>query len=299
MSERETFTRTVAAELAADGDGRTIEARIAPYGAAAEVADPPEFKPYNEMFVPGAFEAQTRAAGRLKIWLNFEHDQGLRGIVGHGATLEERSDGLYGTFRVHENADGDKALQLIRDGLLTGLSLEFAALRSRVVNGVVQRLRAHIDKVSLCRFPAYSDAQILAVRTAPLEQVPPAEEPAEELLERLAALGVERLQHRAVTRKPWDGSPARFTDDQYKRATLFCRGGDAPPKQDCSLPVLEPNGDLNVNALGAAAAALAGGRGGLANVTGAQKATAARKLIRYYRQAGMEPPASLVAMAGR
>jgi Escherichia/Staphylococcus phage prohead protease len=288
MSEHATFTRTVEAELAA-GDGRTVEARIAPYGVPARVADPPKFEAYDEMFVPGAFEAQTRAAGRVKIWLNFEHDQGLRGIVGHGLTLDERTDGLYGTFRVHENGDGDKALQLVRDGLLTGLSLEFAALRSRVVAGVVQRIRAHIDKVSLCRFPAYADAQVLAVRTAPPAEVAPAAPADEALVERLAALGVEPLNARAVTRKAWDASPARYTPDEYKRATIL----------DGSLAVLEPNGDLNINALGAASAALAGVGGGHAKITGAQKAAAARKLIRYYRQAGMEPPANLVTMAGR
>jgi hypothetical protein len=62
--------------------------------------------------------------------------------------------------------------------------------------------------------------------------------------------------------------------------------------------VLEPDGTLNVNALGAAAGALAGGRGGLANTTAAQKATAARKLIRYYNQAGMDVPPGLRQIAG-
>jgi hypothetical protein len=99
---------------------------------------------------------------------------------------------------------------------------------------------------------------------------------------------------RAVTRKPWDGSAARFTDEQYQRSCLIDRGGDAPVKQRCSLPVLEPNGDLNANALGAAA-----GRLNQVQATSAQKATAARKLIRYYGQADMDPPASLRAIAAR
>jgi hypothetical protein len=53
-----------------------------------------------------------------------------------------------------------------------------------------------------------------------------------------------------------------------------------------------------VNALGAAAGALAGGRAPLANVTAAMKATAARKLIRYYGAAGVEPPTGLRKLAG-
>jgi HK97 family phage prohead protease len=238
------------------------------------------------------------------MWLNFEHEQGIRGIVGHGVELEDRGDGLHGSFRVHENADGDKALQLVREGLLGGLSLEFVAMRSRTVDGIVQRLRAHIDKVSLVRFPAYEGAQVLAVREQPLEEEEETPAPAlraepmvDELAERLAALELEPLRRIATTGKTWDGSPARFTDDQYKRSALFCRGGGDPPKADCSLPVLEPDGTLNTNALGAAAAALAGARGGVRGASPQQKASAARKLIRYYNAAGLEPPASLIALA--
>ena len=155
----ELLVREFPVELAEDGDGRTLEARIVPYNTRARVADAPSFEPYEESFLPGAFERQTSAPDRLKIWLNFEHEQGLRGIVGHGIALEEREDALYGTFRVHDNTDGDKALGMVRQGLLTGLSIEFNPLKSKRVDGVVQRLRAHLDKVSLVRIGAYSNAQ--------------------------------------------------------------------------------------------------------------------------------------------
>jgi phage head maturation protease len=114
---RRTFETAV---TASEGDGRTIEARIVPYNVEAIVVDLPpagDGIPYPEVFVPGAFERQLRAADRVKVWLNFEHEVGLRGIVGHGTELHDGEDGLYGTFRVHENADGDKALSMVRDGL--------------------------------------------------------------------------------------------------------------------------------------------------------------------------------------
>jgi HK97 family phage prohead protease len=291
-----TLVRAFDADLAA-GDGRTIEARIAPYGTPAMVADPPDFVPYQELFAPGAFERQLSAPDRVRIWLNFEHEQGLRGIVGHGLELHDRSDGLHGDFRVLENPDGDKALQLVHEGLLTGLSLEFAALRSKVVDGVVHRLRAHIQAVSLCRFPAYQGAEVLAVRQEPITTASVGPVLSPDLTSRLEALGVTPLQRVSVTSKPWDGSPARFTDEQYLRSCLVDRGGEGPAKGRASLPVLEPDGTLNTNALGAAAAVLAGARGGVRNVTGAQKSAAARKLIRYYGAAGMEPPPSLRALA--
>lgn len=311
--ERETLIREFPVEFA-EGDGRTIEARIVPYNKPTRVVDLPEHGgtgvPYEETWLPGAFENQTRAVGRIKVFLNFEHESGLRGIIGHGAALEDRQDALYGTFRVHENADGDKALQLVREGLLGGISLEAVPLRTVRKNGVVERVRAHLDKVALCREPAYEGAEVLAVREAPDPDPDPDPDPAppdpgpeppenSELEETLQRIGYEPLLARAVVRRPWDGAASRFTDEEYERSCLICRGGDEPPKTRCSLPVLEPNGDVNANALGAAAAALAGARSGLRSVTPELKATAARKLIRYYRQAEMEPPQNLRALASR
>jgi HK97 family phage prohead protease len=161
------LTRTFDASVAEVGDGRTIDACIVPYNAVALVADMPPMgdgRPYQELFLPGSFERQLRAPDRVKVWLNFEHEPGLRGIVGHGTALHDRDDGLHGTFRVHANADGDKALEMVNEGMLTRISIEFAALRTRTVEGVRQRMRAHLDRVSLCRAGAYVGAEVLAVR---------------------------------------------------------------------------------------------------------------------------------------
>jgi HK97 family phage prohead protease len=300
--ERVTLVRSFELPLAESWDGRTLDVRVVPYNTPALVADPPDYSPYQESFLQGAFERQLRTPGRDRVLLNFEHEQGLRGVVGQSLRFADSEDGLHASFGVHENQDGDKALMLIRNGTLRGLSLEFRALSSRRVDGVVQRLRAQLDKVSLCRYPAYEDAQVLAMREEPDPEPeptpPPPIERSADVDARLRALGFEPLRVRAKTSKPWDGSPARFTDAQYKASALVCRGQSGAPKTDCSLPVLEPDGALNTNALGAAAAALAGGRGGLTNVGQAMRAAAAKKLIRYYTQAGMEPPPSLRALAG-
>jgi HK97 family phage prohead protease len=120
---------------------------------------------YREQFAPGSFDRQLEAPHRVEaVLLNFEHDQNIRGIVGHAVGLESRADGLHGEFRALRDADGDKALQLVNEGLLRGLSLEFAAIKSRVIDGVVTRLHVKVDKVSLCRNPAYKNAAVLAVR---------------------------------------------------------------------------------------------------------------------------------------
>jgi HK97 family phage prohead protease len=276
------------------GDGRTIDARIVPYNTVARVSDD-GVTAYDEMFLPGSFERQLKAPGSVKVFLNVEHEPGFRGVIGHGRELVDREDGLHGTFKVMENADGDKALELVREGLLNGISLEAKAMRSRTINGVVERVRTHLDKVSLCRFPAYKDAGVLAVRTEPLT-IEPAPM-SDELLERLAGLGVEPLRRVSVAKTAWDDAADRFTDDEYRQSCLIERAGDQPAKDRCLLPVLEPDGALNVNALAAAAQVLQGGRPMLRNVTLAQKADAARKLLRYYRLAHQDPPGQLVALS--
>ena len=175
--EHPTLVREVALEVA-EGDGRTIEARIVPYNERATVCDPPDYVIEEEEFAPGSVDHQIKAAHRVKVWLTTLHEEGLRGIIGHGETLEDRDDGLYASFRVHDNADGNKALHLVREGLLPAMSVEFKALKSdRSIPGLVRRLKVHLDKVSLVPVGAYKGAEVLAVRQPPPEPEPVVELP--------------------------------------------------------------------------------------------------------------------------
>src|SRR5579883_1496685 len=102
----------------------------------------------------------------------------------------------------------------------------------------------------------------------------------------------------AMSEKPWNGDAGRYPDpDSYCRACLvdLNPAGKPKTKDACHLPVREPDGTVNKNALGAAAAALAGARGGV-KIPAPAKAAAARKLRRLYADAKMEPPDSLKRM---
>lgn len=335
LDQRVAIQREVSFQLAEEGDGRTLEARIVPYNTPTEVSDPPFHVPYVETWAPGAFDRQLRAANRVDVLLNWEHQEGIGGVVGRGTQLRSDDDALYGTFRVLPGPDGDKTLELIRSEVATGMSVEAIPIKSVRTEEGILRQEARLRNVAVCRSPAFPEAKVLAVRqqaeegnsaevggnwtinttysgtviggigttsTAVLEPIkmepvtidvePAARSAADEAL---ARYGWEPLVQRAVVDRPWDGSASRFTDEQYQRSCVIDRGGDAPVKERCSLPVLEPNGDLNVNGLAAAA-------GRLAQVTGinpAMRAAAARKLVRYYRQANMPPPQSLRAAAAR
>lgn len=102
----------------------------------------------------------------------------------------------------------------------------------------------------------------------------------------------------SATDMAWDGSASRFTDAEWARSCVLdmadCSpaGGDMAAKARHKLPIREPSGAVNANALGAASAALAGARSPLQACPAAKKA-AAKRLMAAYASAGMTPPDSL------
>jgi uncharacterized protein len=216
-AERPVLLRSFEAELTA-GDGRTIDVRVVPYGEVAEVSDGGPV--YREEWAPGCFDDQLRAANRVDVLLNFEHQIGIGGLIGRGLSLRDQSDGLHATFRIFETQDGDKAIELVREGILGGVSLEAYAKKSvRTAEGVVRRVKAHLDKAALCRRPAFASAMVLALRQEPEtvldEELLPVElDP--ELIARCERLGIalpERLKaHLAAAGTPsQDGTPESDT----------------------------------------------------------------------------------------
>lgn len=103
-----------------------------------------------------------------------------------------------------------------------------------------------------------------------------------------------------VSDRAWsDFSQADYTPAQWRRACLIDTGvGDPGSKSRYKLPVREPSGEINRNGVFAAAAVLAGARGGV-DATPEQQRQAARALVRIYRSdLDMEPPESLLRVAG-
>ena len=100
--------------------------------------------------------------------------------------------------------------------------------------------------------------------------------------------------------KPWGAiSEADYPDaEQFCSACLIDLNPEGRPKTKaaCKLPVREPGGAYNRNAIHAAAAALAGARGGV-DAPPEAKRRAARRLVRLYREMGEEPPEAIRRMA--
>lgn len=103
---------------------------------------------------------------------------------------------------------------------------------------------------------------------------------------------MEVLSH--VSEKPWsDYTKSDYTLEQWHSACLIHIHQGAPTsKSECKLPVKTPGGALNRNGVHAAAAALAGARGGV-QASSEQKASAKRAIARLYSLLDETPPPSI------
>ena len=91
--------------------------------------------------------------------------------------------------------------------------------------------------------------------------------------------------------KSWDGSASRYTDEQYKAATLWCdpkvASGSMSAKSGCKLPVKDPDGTLNPAGVQAAWGAVNGARN-MPNMPSAAIAAAKSKLKGMYNKLGLK-----------
>lgn len=85
-----------------------------------------------------------------------------------------------------------------------------------------------------------------------------------------------------------------YSVSQWHNACLV-HNHTGPPtsKNQCKLPVKTPNGAVNSNGVQAAAAALAGARGGVKDISQDQRASAITALKGHYKDMGKELPPSL------
>lgn len=251
-------------EAKAGDDPGTIEGYASVFGVVDE---------QDEVVMPGAFKRTLKAfkdAGR-RIPLTADHQMSSEGVIGSAEAAEETAKGLKVKFRFSSDERAQALRAKARDGHLNGLSIFGSVTKSDP--------------------PKYSDGRLIkALREIKLLAVGLTPFPAN-----LQANATAK----AVTDRQWDGSAGRFNAEQWRRSTLIDTGeGGTDSKARYKLPVREPDGTINRNAVAAAAAALAGARGGI-EATDAQKRSAARSLVRIYRSdLDQDPPEGLLQLAG-
>ncbi|WP_141216151.1 MULTISPECIES: HK97 family phage prohead protease [Nocardiaceae] len=120
---------------------------------------------FEEQVLRGAFK-KTIAERGDKVKLLAHHDSRSMPL-GRAVLLEERSDGLYSEFKLSRTQAADEALELVRDGAITGLSVGMRVLGERWSVKQDRRTITEIAlmEVSLCNFPAYETAGITGTRS--------------------------------------------------------------------------------------------------------------------------------------
>jgi HK97 family phage prohead protease/HK97 family phage major capsid protein len=135
-----------------EGDGRTLEGRIVPYGETITLGDS------QEAFAPGVF-SEVEPGDVVLLW---QHD--TTAPIGRMTILREEEDGAYGTFRLADTERAREARSLISEGVIRGLSVGFQPDQTQNQKGVRTHVKARLRETSLVTFPAYPTAGVLAVR---------------------------------------------------------------------------------------------------------------------------------------
>jgi HK97 family phage prohead protease len=167
----ELLIRSFAATLELGEDGRTMFGRVVPYNVAADVADDDRSPRYREQFAPGAFRRSiTERGDRVRLYAGHPVESYEAMPVGRAAAWDDRADALYATFRLADTGAARDAGSLVRDGLVTGLSVGFDPVpdrTKRAADGTVVRLEARLHHVALVARSAYAGAEVLALRAHP------------------------------------------------------------------------------------------------------------------------------------
>jgi HK97 family phage prohead protease len=151
-------------EVRDEGDGRTLLGRAVPYGQTADIGGA------TERFVMGAFARQIAGnqVGAVKLYES--HSSRLSGAqpIGKTLALREMTDGLHGEWPLYNTSKANDALELVRSGEVTGLSVGFKALPGgtrKGSDGALERHGAHLDHVVLTHEPIYAGAGITSLRS--------------------------------------------------------------------------------------------------------------------------------------
>lgn len=185
---------------------------------------------------------------------------------------EVRAEGVFDT-----SSYAYEAVRMIANGMLRGVSVDVADIVAAETEdeNISAFQSAKIGAATLVAIPAFSGAFVA---------LGPWEEGGEE---------AESEEQFAVSDKSWDGSPSRFTDEEYHRSCLIHDHPDGEPsKSGCKLPIREPNGDINKNGVHAAASRI-----NQVDAPEEEKSKAKSQLKSAYKQIGEDPPEDFSADA--
>ena len=159
-------------EIRSDSDGRTVEGRVIPYNEVVTIRDMDatgQIIEFREQFLKGSCLAMAQACEKRRnasfiAYLLDHNETSLSHRIGYAQWIRDAKDGGYAGFRLYPGPDLEKIQAMLRESH-TGLSVKFADTRPpKLVDGIVSRVQVHIDHVAATADPAYTGAQVLAMR---------------------------------------------------------------------------------------------------------------------------------------
>ncbi len=146
-----------------EGDDHHVVALVAPFNASYDAGR------YTETLGRSIFDKSINERGQ-QIPLMHGHDRDAMPI-GRSASWQKADNGLIADFKLARTDRSREALELAKDGYVTGFSVGFVPVRNdeKTIDGVrhITRVEAKLDHVALLTAPtapAYADAQLIAAR---------------------------------------------------------------------------------------------------------------------------------------
>jgi len=131
-----------------DSEQRTVQGIAVPYNETIDIGFT------KERFERGAFDSLE------DVKLFYSHKEPI-GRVTRG---EETDDGLLIEAHISDTERGNEVHTLLRDGVLNKFSIGFEPVENEKDGDVVVRRKVILREVSVVAFPAYENADVLAVR---------------------------------------------------------------------------------------------------------------------------------------
>lgn len=130
--------------------------KLAGYASLYNVVDS-----YNDVILPGAFGVVFDASMVKLLW---QHDPKLP--IGMVTKLEETPKGLYVEAKILTTIEkGREACELLKAGIIDGLSIGFEALEHRLVGQHRYISKLKLWEISIVTFPANTAARVTDMRT--------------------------------------------------------------------------------------------------------------------------------------
>lgn len=149
MTKPKLETRSALITRAEDTDERVLEALLVPFDTPVEI-----FPGYREQFSRGSVRQDETPPLLFR-----DHEKPIGTIT----TIEDREDGVHIAARISETPLGAETWQLIKDGVLSRMSIGFIMIGSSVDeedSSLHTVTDAIIREASVVSFPAYPQAEI-------------------------------------------------------------------------------------------------------------------------------------------